>query len=107
MGTKIAIAAKTSRPDVVAAVRAATGQSLAQVKQHLAAGTALVEGEPYDDMPGIMRAVVAALKSKGGEALIYLLNDDQSIETADPATSRIPTETFENMLARAEGLAGR
>jgi hypothetical protein len=101
MGTKIAVAARADRADVVAAIRAVTGESLVEIKRKLASGAALVEGEPYDEMPDVFRGVVAALKGHGIEPAIYLLDDAESVETAPPE-ARITPEVLENMLQRAE-----
>jgi hypothetical protein len=100
---RLAIAARSDRPDVIAAVRVATGESLAEIRRRLASGEPLVEGEPYDDVPERMRAVVVALRSKGVEPAFYLLDDGEALGPS----SQITSEAFHNMLRRAEGLAGR
>lgn len=100
---RFAFAARSTNPDVIAAVRGLTGRPLAEIKQNLAFGTpfhATENHEEDDDLEDTCNQIFNGLKRLGVEPTIYLMGDFQQLKNFDPSKAQKMTLPLVHNLLR-------
>jgi len=108
--SKLLIAAKTDRTDVLAALhKLLPGVPLSELRQHLSAGTPFVERlypmNDREEVASLFRKILAELDSKSIEAIGYDLREEDEFDPITSADKRENAEVIENILHRAEQIS--